>query len=180
MNSAATPPTVPNAQLTHIGILVRDMDNMIAFYQRVMGMKLIDRGAMGPRELAFLSRSPEEHHQLVLVCDPTTPSPEKSTVGQLAFRIDDLEGLRTYWRLLGQWQLPGLEGRNHGNSWSLYFFDPEGNKIELYVSTPWQFKQPWREPLDLTQPADAIVARTEQLFRETPGTTPLAQWQAAW
>ena len=170
--------TVPNAQLTHIGILVRDMDGMIAFYQRVMGMKQVDRGIIGTRELGFLSRSPDEHHQLVLVRDPAAPAPAISTVGQIAFRLDDLEALRTYYRLLGEWQAPGLEGRNHGNSWSLYFFDPEGNKIELYVPTPWQFRQPWREALDLTLPADAIVARTEQLFRETPGTMPLAQWQA--
>ena len=34
----------PNAQLTHLGFQVRDMDRMIDFYTRVIGLVMTDRG----------------------------------------------------------------------------------------------------------------------------------------
>ncbi len=171
-----TAPTVPNAQLSHIGIAVQDMDRMIGFYQRFLGMKLVDRGTMAGRDLAFLSRTPEEHHQLVMIQDPSR-APRESTLGQLSFRLDDLEALCTFYALLEEAGVTGLEGRNHGNSWSLYCFDPEGNKIELYVPTDWHFPQPWRAPLDLHQSAAYIRAETEALFREVPNTVSMAEWK---
>ena len=169
-------PAVPNAQLSHIGIAVRDLDNMVAFYQRWLGLRLIDRGVLAGRELAFMSRTPNEHHQLVMIMDKANP-PGKSPLGQISFRLDDLEALRTYYAMLAQAQATGLEGRNHGNSWSLYFFDPEGNKIELYVPTEWHFPQPWRTPLDLLRPASDIIAETARLFAEVPNTITMAAWK---
>lgn len=35
-----------------------------------------------------------------------------------------------------------------------------GNRIELYVHTPWYVPQPLREPLDLSQDDDIVRART--------------------
>ena len=32
----------------------------------------------------------------------------------------------------------------HGNSVSLYFRDPEGNRIECYLDSPWYCAQPQR------------------------------------
>lgn len=34
-------------------------------------------------------------------------------------------------------QSAGVAPRNHGNAWSIYFADPEGNRIELYTPSPW-------------------------------------------
>ena len=73
--------------------------------------------------------------------------------------------------------LQGMEGRHHGNSWSFYFFDPEGNKIEIYAVTPWQVRQPWRRPMDLTRPLDELERETEAYLMEVDHQ-PLADWQA--
>lgn len=168
--------SVPNAQLTHVGMYVRDLPAMTEFYCRVLGMVVTDGGPFMGRELAFLSRDPEEHHQIVMIYDPKRPA-VSSALNQISFRIDDLEGLRRYYALLvDQPGLTGLEGRNHGNSWSVYFFDPEGNKIELYVPTEWHVAQPWRAPLDLTKPADAIIAETASQLETNPATRPAKQW----
>jgi catechol 2,3-dioxygenase len=29
-----------------------------------------------------------------------------------------------------------METRNHGNAWSIYYSDPEGNRMEVYSATP--------------------------------------------
>ena len=56
---------LPEMTFGHIGLNVTEMDPMVAFYTGVMGFTLTDRGR-GTRggELTFLSRDPEEHHQI--------------------------------------------------------------------------------------------------------------------
>ena len=142
--------SLPNAQLTHVGLFVRNLKLMTDFYCHTLGMVVTDSGPFGNRELAFLSRSPDEHHQLVMIHDPALKG-GMSALSQISFRLENLEALRTFYAFLSAEKAPDLEGRNHGNSWSLYFFDPERNKIEIYVPTPWQLSQPWRAPLNLTQ-----------------------------
>ncbi len=64
---------------------------MVDFYARVLGFTVTDRGALpGRGELVFLSRLPDEHHQIVLV----TGRPRDvgfTTVNQLSFRLPSLE-----------------------------------------------------------------------------------------
>lgn len=170
--------SAPDAQLTHIGLFVQDIDRMKAFYCEVLGMTVSDGGHHTGRDLVFLTRNPDEHHQLVLARDPSRPKATGSTLNQLSFRLKSLEDLREFYRRLESMKVEGLEGRDHGNSWSAYFFDPEGNKIELYVPTPWHVSQPWRAPLDLTQPVDAIVKLTEGRMKENPTSRPMADWSA--
>ena len=38
---------------------------------------------------------------------------------------------------------------NHGNAWSLYFTDPEGNGLECFVDSPFHVTQPYADRLDL-------------------------------
>ena len=47
---------------------------------------------------------------------------------------------------------------NHGNSWSLYFNDPEDNTVEIYMDTPWYVAQPFADDLDLDLPDDRSTA----------------------
>lgn len=169
---------LPDAQLSHIGLRVGNLALMIAFYERALGLVLTDKGSLGGRDLAFLSRNPEEHHQVVMVHDPASREP-LSSAQQISFKLKTLEDLRTFYAELQAQKITGLDARDHGNSWSLYFFDPEGNKIELYLPTPWHVSQPWRAALDLAMPADAILAQTAQRMKENPTSLPVAEWTAA-
>lgn len=56
----------------------------------------------------------------------------------------------------------------HGNAWSIYFSDPEGNGVEVFIDTPWHVAQPQGKPLDLSLPNDEIVDRTVEAFRDEP------------
>lgn len=60
---------------SHLGIHVTNLDKMVNFYTRVLGLVLSDRGTLpaGP-ELAFLSRSPDDHHQVVLATGRPAPA----------------------------------------------------------------------------------------------------------
>jgi catechol 2,3-dioxygenase len=170
-------PRLPDAQLSHVGLYVDDLARAKAFYTRIFGLVVTDEGKHTGREFAFLSRNANEHHQLVLAYIGPRKKGD-SSLNQLSFRIGSLEDLQIYWGLLAKEQVEGLEGRDHGNSWSLYFFDPEGNKIEMYVPTPWHVSQPWREPLDLLQPAADIRGLTERRVKADPSYRPMTEWAA--
>jgi catechol 2,3-dioxygenase-like lactoylglutathione lyase family enzyme len=165
----------PHAQLSHLGFIVNDLDRMIEFYTRVLGMVLTDRGAYSRGgNIAFLSRDPAEHHQVVFATG--RPPEMRTTINQISFLVEELEELREFHALLVEEGVAGLEPRNHGNAWSIYFLDPEGNRIELYTPTPWHVGQPFGKPLDLTESADTIRDKTWALVRDDPTHVPREQW----
>jgi len=54
----------------------------------------------------------------------------------------------------------------HGNAWSCYFQDPEGNTVEAYLDTPFHVPQPHGVPFDLAALDDDILRWTEAHCRE--------------
>jgi catechol 2,3-dioxygenase-like lactoylglutathione lyase family enzyme len=170
----------PPARLTHVGLYVNDMGAMVAFYTELLGLVVTDRGELFGRELTFLSRDPGEHHQLVLVTGRRAPE-DVAVLSQLSFRLDDedLSALRWFARRAEQLGARDMDPRNHGNSWSVYFLDPEGNRLEIYTSTPWYVSQPWREPLDL-EDSDAVIRSTTRHLIEQTATawSPVDEWTA--
>src|SRR3546814_14780317 len=61
-----------------------------------------------------------------------------------------------------------MVGLNHGNSWSVYFDDPENNKVEVYVDTPFHTPQPCGEPLNLDLSEADLLAETKALVDALP------------
>ena len=171
-------PAIPDAQLGHIGFTVRDLDAMIAFYTRVLGMVVNDDGVSnrpGAPRIAFLSRNADEHHQVALVSGRPDDG-SRSMINQISFRVSGLEDLRSYHALLVREKVTALDPRNHGNAWSIYFMDPEGNRLEVYANSPWYVAQPFGQPLDLTQPASVVLAETERMVRADPSCCPAEEW----
>ncbi|MGE0799556.1 MAG: VOC family protein [Lautropia sp.] len=169
---------IPDAQLTHVGIYARDVEQLAAFYERHLGMVRTDDGvAAQGRKIAFLSRRADEHHQLVMI--ETLPGEQSGqAVRQLSFRVSDLAALKHFHREFATASTTGVEARNHGNSWSIYLRDPEGNVIEIYAPTPWYVSQPFRAPLDLAQPDEAIVEITRSLLAVNETARPVQEWEA--
>ena len=131
--------------LSHCGIFVANMARMVDFYTGFLGFAVSDRGTLadGRGEIVFLTRDPREHHQFVLA----TGRPENlgyNIVNQLSFRVDSLETLRELQRGLKDEHAAELGPVSHGNALSVYFRDPEGNRVELYVDTLWSVDQPCR------------------------------------
>jgi catechol 2,3-dioxygenase len=167
----------PDAQLAHVGLFVRDLDAMTAFYSRVLGLVVTDSGDyyMGGR-IAFLSRNADEHHQIVMA--EGRPEDAPTTINQLSFRVKNLEDLRRFYSVLVAERAEEIVPRDHGNAWSIYFSDPEDNRVELYTPSPWYVRQPRGEPLDLTEPVEVIVAKTEALVRADPSCSTREAWMA--
>lgn len=166
----------PNAQLTHVGLYVDDMEAMVGFYTGLIGFVVTDSGEFLGRRLTFLSRRADEHHQMVLVTGRRAPE-DIALLSQVSFRVDGLPALRWFHDRALELGARGMEGRNHGNSWSIYFEDPEGNRLELYTTTPWYVSQPWRVALDLSQTDEQIEAETLGLIEGGATWEPVGRWQ---
>jgi len=176
--------------LSHMGLCCFDLPRLRAFYTDVLGMTESDRGALplpAPMnaELVFLTTDPAEHHQLVLVSGrregeiqsgPALGGSFGSAIFQLSFRLDGLATLRRVRDRLAAAGCTHLIPVNHGNAWSLYTRDPEGNALEFVVDTPWYTAQPCGEPLDLAQDDAEILRQTEKLCANR-GSEPVAAWR---
>ena len=161
-------------QLSHVGIYVRDSDTMIRFYEDMMGLTVTDRGRATSSGLpiTFMSSNPTQHHQFVLV--EGRKDDGASTINQLSFKVDTLDEIRA---VLAKVKARGLTARqtSHGNAWSIYFPDPEGNFIEVYMDTPWHVAQPHGDPMDFAKSDADIHAWTEGIVRADPTFKPIAE-----
>lgn len=163
-------------QLAHAGIWVRDMDGMIDFYTRVMDFNVTDRGYVERYggHIAFMSNDPTMHHQVVFA--EGRPADAPSTINQLSFLVNSLDELRVMYRRVVKEEVENLLPRNHGNAWSVYFDDPEGNNIEVYLDSPFHVPQPFGEYLEFDLSNAEILELTEKMCRATEGFRPRDEW----
>jgi catechol-2,3-dioxygenase len=166
---------------SHVGIHVTHMAPMEDFYRGVLEFTVTDRGQLGAPgrevDLVFLSRDPDEHHQIVLASG-RPPDLPFNVINQLSLRADSLATLKTLYARLQAAHAGGLSPVTHGNALSVYARDPEGNRLELFIDLPWYVNQPVALPLDLNRDDEQIMADALVLASGLPGFRPRAQWRA--
>ena len=126
-------------RLSHVGIYVTDLPKMSDFYTNVLGFVVSDAAPDG--RITFLSRNPSDHHQVVLVPGRKTEL-ETPMMQQISFNVGTLGNVQRAFRKVRDAGCQGLRPVSHGNAWSIYFHDPEGNRIEMFCDTPWYVSQP--------------------------------------
>ena len=170
----------PGFSLKHVGMYVFDMHRMERFYADMLDFTVTDRGqlegAAGTVDLVFLSRDPDEHHQIVLV----SSRPQNlafNPINQISLKADSIDTLCDMHALLLGSEVERVVATTHGNAVSIYFPDPEGNRLELYVDLPWYVSQPARETIDLLD-RESLMPRLEAHARTLPGFRPRSEWRA--
>ena len=164
----------PSIYLSHFELYVLDVASMEEFYTRYLGFVVTDRGE-GKKAMVFLSRNPDEHHQLVLNPRQSHKTVE-SPVDHISFRIHSIASLRVFHKAL--LSSPAvLETVSHGTTWSIYFRDPEGNRLELFTDTPWHVNQPCKFKINLELSNEKLLEFTEHRIKDLPGFRTLADWK---
>jgi catechol 2,3-dioxygenase-like lactoylglutathione lyase family enzyme len=163
--------------LSHVGIFVTDINRMVDFYTRFLGFAVSDRGPNPAGEIAFMTRDPREHHQLVMASGRPAEL-QYNVINQISFRVDSLGTLRELYQGLKDEPVEILGPISHGNALSVYFRDPEGNRVELLIDTPWYVPQPHRLPVDIMQTDEQLWAGIEKHCRDMPGFKSRKEWMA--
>tara|TARA_B110000263_G_scaffold151166_1_gene131185 strand:+ start:58 stop:378 length:321 start_codon:yes stop_codon:yes gene_type:complete len=70
-----------------------------------------------------------------------------------------------------------LRNTCHGNSFSIYFPDPEGNIVELAVESVWYVPAPHGAPLDLSWSNQKLLEWAEDHCHKTDGFMMRADWK---
>ncbi|WP_224997684.1 VOC family protein [Cesiribacter sp. SM1] len=145
--TAPDPTTLPAADeqqkapvLGHIMVRVSDAEASLRFYRQYLQMELKEKTTHEGETRYFLS-STNSHHQLVLIQKQNLPEQEQRILQQIAFQVSDHAGLVEAYQKLKD--VDGFEMSDNKISWSLYFKDPDENKMEVY----WDVRdQPFGSP----------------------------------
>ncbi len=126
---ANAPPVAPRF-FAHAVFATPNYEQMIAWYGAVLNARVVAGGPM----LSFMTFD-EEHHRLAFINRPkmTVRDGKQAGLDHLAYTLKDIgELLNTYARLKQAGILP-VWPVNHGLTTSLYYQDPDGNRVELQV-----------------------------------------------
>lgn len=149
-------------RLGHTGVWVNDLKKMEDFYSRVLGLRVTDRD--DDLGIVFLSSRPEvEHHEFVLQVGRRGDDDAK-ILNQISWRIATLDDLLELHRRFVAEGVVIQQEVSHGNAIGIYFFDPEGNRNEVYWPTGLEVRQPFRKSINLDQSQEAVLAEVERLL----------------
>ena len=165
----------PSISLSHLELYVNDVNGMEQFYTRLLGFIVTDRG-QGPNAMVFLSANPGEHHQLVLNPRDAHKTAIESPVDHISFRVDSITDLRMFYQVLCSGSIES-QTVSHGTAWSVYFRDPENNRLEFFTDTPWHVNQPCRFNIDLHMSDAELMAFTKSKIKDLPGFDHVDNWR---
>lgn len=121
--------------LGEVAFRVNNLAQMKRFYQEVLGLDVLGESPVGV--LLKIAEGYGGHTQVLGLFDRSVPvGPERTTVDHIAFTIalNDYESEKKRLEALGL----AVEIKVH--EWvkwrSLYFYDPEGNEVELVCFDP--------------------------------------------
>ena len=148
--------------LGHIGIYVRDLERMVAFYRDLMGMRVTKQNWRAG--IVFLSADPESvDHEIALMRGrPSADDPH--LIQQISLRVASLDDLRDFHRRLRAEGYRIDRVVNHASAIGCYFFDPEGNRTEVFWLTGRPSWVPVANPIDIEQSDDAVLAEVDALW----------------
>jgi catechol-2,3-dioxygenase len=154
--------------LGHVGLHVNDLDAQAAFYEQVVGLTITDRDPdIG---MVFLSARPDEEHHELLLCGGRDAPPGTLMLQQVSFHCSELADMIAYNQRFREHAVPIDMIVTHGNAIGIYFYDPEGNRCEVYWKTGLAAHQPFLADIDLDQPVDVVLGRVRDLVARY-GTT---------
>ncbi len=150
------------ARISHVVVFCYDFPRMLDFYTGVLGFHLSDIGKARGNDICFLTLDPESDHHQIALAGGRTGDKEGGPLNHVAFRVDSLTELRARHDSLSAAGVAAIDPVTHGSWLSVYYRDPEGNRLEFFCDTPYYVRQPMIGKLDLSlsdqQIMDAIVA----------------------
>ena len=127
--------TPPATRVGHIHLKVSELDRSIAFYRDILGFEVKQK--IG-QQAAFLAAGDYHHHIGLNTWDSAGgPRPAPGTTGlfHVAFLYPDRKSLGAALKQVVEAGVFITGAADHGVSEAVYFEDPDGNGIELYLDT---------------------------------------------
>ncbi|MBF4767776.1 catechol 2,3-dioxygenase [Nocardioides agariphilus] len=134
-------------RIDHVFLMCEDVDEITRFYTEVLGFRLTEQIVAddGHQLATFLERT-HTAHDIAFIVGPD------AAFHHVAYWVDDWNDLRRSADIAAYHGVridagPTRHGATRG--WGLYFFDPAGNRNEVYTGGYWA--DPDREPITWTE-----------------------------
>ena len=140
--------------LSHVGVFVKDLKRMTEFYCGTLGLTESHRN--GDRMVFLTADIEKEDHEVVLV---NGRDGDAKIIQQLSFRVKDVEDVRGFYQTFKEMGIEIQQTVSHGAGVSCYFYDPEGNRIEVFADIEMPNGRGYSGPLDLEKSKEELVAQ---------------------
>ncbi|PYM16620.1 MAG: glyoxalase [Candidatus Rokuibacteriota bacterium] len=126
-------------KIGHVLLRVADLERSKAFYRDVLGFKIAEQDPEHGRDV-FMTLG-EDFHTIDLVQHQHPDSAERPTNTQIglvhiAFQVGNYEALKDAYATLLKHGVTIDRAIDHVSQRSLYFADPDGNRLEIYYERP--------------------------------------------
>jgi catechol-2,3-dioxygenase len=150
--------------LGHVGIYVRDLDRMVAFYRDTLGLRVTKQNWRAG--VVFLSSDPAHVDHEIALFRGRADHIDSPTIQQISLRVETLDDLRAFHRRLETAGLKIDGVVNHVSALGCYYFDPEGNRSEVFWLTGRACWVPIVHTIDIHRPDPAVMHEIDQLWEK--------------
>ena len=121
-------------RIGHVNLRVADLERSKAFYRDILGFRIAEED---PNHGGVFMTLGEDFHTLDLAQHPSpgdaaAPSRAQLGVAHVAFQVASFEALREAYCTLLDKGVAIDRAIDHVNQRSVYFLDPDGNRLEIY------------------------------------------------
>ncbi len=141
--------------LGHVGIYTWDLEKMVAFYRDFMGMQVTKQNWKAG--MVFLSTDPDRSDHEIALMRGRPAGEEPYLINQISMRVETLADLRDFHRRIQAAGLKVDEVVSHCSAVGCYFFDPEGNRTEVFWLSGRACWVPTVDRVDLDEMSDEAI-----------------------
>lgn len=116
--------------MAHIGIVVKDIDKSTAFYQQVLGGKVIEKNQNERLQLVLLSLG-GQNLELLQYLDANEENRPAGNIDHIGFTVQDIGEEITRLKNLGVTCLSASPREAPGGKKILFFLGPDGERLEF-------------------------------------------------
>lgn len=121
----------------HLVLRVKDLERSKRFFAEILGLPLVGDNGKG---MLFFSTDVKDNHHMLAIRQAkegaALPDPEQVGMEHVAYELSSFGELQEAYRIFKE---NGVKIRHtvfHGVTKSIYFYDPDGNMLEVYCNVP--------------------------------------------
>jgi len=153
----------------HLVLRVKDLERSKKFFTEILGLPVVGEA---PNGMLFFSPDVKENHHLLAIRQAEEgarmPDPEQVGMEHVAYELGSFAELQEAYRIFKENNVKLRHVVFHGITKSIYFYDPDGNMLEVYCNVPpEEYRKSAPNPYGLY---GDISAELEGKLPQKPGT----------
>jgi catechol 2,3-dioxygenase len=121
----------------HLVLRVSNLERSRRFFTDVLGFPQVGENERG---MLFFSTDAVDNHHMLAIREAkqgaAMPDPEQVGMEHVSFEVATFAELQEVYRVFKQHRVKLRQAVFHGVAKSIYFYDPDGNLLEVYCNVP--------------------------------------------